>query len=150
MFRLIALRIAICCFILLVGLANVAFAQVQASRIVGTVLDPNQAGVPNSAVTVTDEATNIAQKVLTNESGAYVVTPLNPGIYRVSVSAAGFQTMVRNQVELLVDQAVRLDFDLKLGETSTSIEVTTAAPLLNSESGTPGQVITNTQIVNLP
>jgi hypothetical protein len=128
----------------------IAFAQVQAGRIVGTVYDPQRAAVPGAAVTVTDVATNISKRVITDGTGGYVVTPLNPGTYSISASAPGFQTTKRSEIELVVGQAVRVDLDLQLGETSVEVRVTAESPLLSTESGTLGQVITNTQLVNLP
>src|SRR5205823_11410163 len=60
----------------------VAFAQVQAGRIVGTVTDPNRAVVPNAKVVITNTATNQAQTLITNGAGDFVLTPVNPGVYR--------------------------------------------------------------------
>ena len=134
---------------LTVGL-GVTFGQVQAGRIVGTVYDPQRAAVPAATVTVTSVATNITRRVLADATGAYVVTPLDPGVYDVSATGPGFQTTTRAGVELVVGQAVRLDLELQLGATTTQIQVNAEAPLLSTEAGTLGQVITNTQIVNLP
>lgn len=58
--------------------------------------------------------------------------------------------MVVNVVEVQVGQSARVDVEMKLGELSSTIEVTSSAPLLDTESGTLGHVVTNTQIVNLP
>src|SRR2546422_462469 len=127
-----------------------AFAQVQSGRIVGTIYDPNKAVVPGATVTVKDLATNVARQVVTNESGDYVITPLDPGIYSVSATASGFETTVRSGIELSVGQGGRVDLQLKLGATNTQVEVTSLAPLLNTESGSLGQVITTNQIVDLP
>ena len=129
---------------------SAAFAQIQAGRIVGTVTDPNKAVIPNAQVTVTGTATNQAKTVATNELGEYAVTPLDPGLYNILVTVAGFQTTQVNNVEVIVGQSARVDVELKIGETSTKVEVTSTTPLLNTESGTLGQVVTNTQIVNLP
>ncbi len=125
-------------------------AQVQSGRIVGTVLDPNGAVVPAAQVAITATATNQTTSIQTNDSGSYVVTGLNPGMYSVRVTMQGFQTTAVNQVEVVVGQSARVDVTLKLGETSTTVDVTTAAPLLDTESGTLGHVITNKQIVDLP
>lgn len=129
---------------------SAAFAQLQSGRIVGTIYDPNKAAVPGARVTVKDTATNISRQVTTNDAGDYVVTPLNPGVYSVSATAPGFETTVRSGIELVVGQGGRVDLDLKLGATNTEVEVTAAALLLNTESGTLGQQITNQQIVGLP
>ena len=130
--------------------ACAAFAQIQTGRIAGTVYDPNKAVVPNATVTVTNTETKVAQKVLSKSAGDYVVPALNPGIYEIHVSASGFRTVVQNGVEMQVGKDLLLDFDLTLGETSSVIEVTSTVPLLNSESGSLGHVMTNRQIVDLP
>jgi hypothetical protein len=126
------------------------FAQIQTGRISGTIYDPNRAAVPNATMTVTNKATNVAQRVISNESGSYVVPSLNPGIYDISVTAPGFRTTVRSAVEMLVGKDLLLDVELTLGETSSVIEVNSELPLLNSESGSLGHVMTNSQIVDLP
>jgi hypothetical protein len=130
--------------------ASAAFAQVQAGRIVGTVYDPNHAVVPNAAVVITNVGTNQAQSLVTNHAGEFVLTPVNPGMYRVEVGAKGFGSTIVNNVEVIVGQSARVDVDLRIGDVSTRVDVAAAAPLLNTESGTLGQEITNKQIVDLP
>lgn len=130
--------------------AACALPQVESGRIVGTVTDPNHAAVPNATATITNIATNETTTVSTNGQGDYTITPLNPGLYNVSISSPGFQTAKIEKVEVQVNQSVRADIQLQIGSTSTTVEVTAAAPLLNSESGTLGTVVTNNEIVNLP
>ena len=127
-----------------------AWAQVQSGRITGTVFDPNKAVIPNASVTVTETATNVARQTTTNGSGAYVVPALNPGIYTISVTAPGFGATVRSGIEMQVGKDLLLDVDLTIGETNTTVQVTEEVPLLNSESGNLGHVMTNRQIVDLP
>ncbi len=125
-------------------------AQVQSGRVTGSVRDPNQATVPNATITVTDKATGVAQRVTSDATGNYVVPALNPGVYEFSVAAQGFKTSVRSGVEMQVGKNLLLDFDLALGETTTVVQVNAEVPLLNSESGNLGHVMTNQQIVDLP
>jgi hypothetical protein len=106
--------------------------------------------VPNASLTVTNKATNVTQKIISNESGGYVAPALNPGMYDISATAAGFRTTVRSGVEMLVGKDLLPDMDLTLGENITVVEVNSEAPLLNSESGSLGHVMTNNQIVDLP
>ncbi len=136
--------------LLTLALAVPAWSQVQTGRIVGTVRDPQQATVPRATVTVTSSATGQSMTVTTSERGDYVVTPVNPGRYRVTVAGQGFQTGVVNAVDVPVGQSVRVDVELKVGALSETTEVTAAAPLLDTESGTLGHNVTNTQIVDLP
>lgn len=125
-------------------------AQVESGRIVGTIYDQNKAVIPSAAVTVTNIATNTSQKAATSAQGEYVITPVDPGVYNISVSALGFKKMVRTGVEIEVGQIAREDFSMPIGQSTTTVEVTGAPPLLNSDNATVGQVITNRQIVNLP
>jgi hypothetical protein len=125
-------------------------AQVQAGRILGTVYDPQHAGIPGATVTVANLATNVARTVTTTAEGQYVVTPLDPGTYRVSAEIQGFQPAVRDGVELTVGQSVRVELALALSAISTEVQVTAQSPLLNTESATLSQVISNEQIVDLP
>ena len=136
--------------LLTLALAVPAWSQVQTGRIVGTVRDPQQATVPKATVTVTSSATGESRTVSTSERGDYVVTPVNPGRYEVTVVGQGFQTAVVTAVDVPVGQSVRVDVELKVGARNETTEVTAAAPLLDTESGSLGQNVTNTQIANLP
>ncbi len=129
---------------------TIAFAQLQAGRIVGQVFDPQHAAVPGATVTVTNTATNDSQIVKSDASGNYVVTPLNPGTYSVSVSALGFATMVRSGIELTVGQAAEVDLNLRVGAANTKVEVTTEGPILETQSGSLDMTVTNTQVESLP
>ena len=130
--------------------AAALFAQIQAGRIVGTVYDPNKAVIPNAKVLITNTQTNQTQTLTSNGDGDFVLTPANPGFYKVVITASGFGTAEVNQVEVVVGQSARVDVSLNIGETSTKIEVSATTPLLNTESGTLGQQVTNQQIVDLP
>ena len=125
-------------------------AQLQSGRILGTVYDPQHAGIPGATVVITNLATNIAKTVITDSEGNYAVTPLDPGNYRVSAEIPGFQTTVREGLPLTVGQAARVELTLSLGGLSTEVKVTGEAPLLNTESATLSQVISNEQIVDMP
>jgi hypothetical protein len=130
--------------------ASPTLAQLQGARIVGTIYDPQHGGIPGATVTVTNIATNVERTLVTDPQGGYVVTPLDPGAYRVTAQMPGFQTTVRDGVELTVGQSARVELVLALSSVSTEVLITTQAPLLNTESATLGQVISNEQIVDLP
>ena len=142
-------RLACVLAIWLLGVPS-ALAQLQGARIVGTIYDPQHAGIPGATVTVTNIATNVARTVNTDAEGNYVLTPLDPGTYKVTAAIAGFQTTVREGVELTVGQVARVELTLALSTLATEVLVTTQAPLLNTESATLSQVISNEQIVDLP
>src|SRR5262249_52812255 len=117
---------------------------------VGTVYDPTKAVVRGATVIATNAATNVPQTVISRDAGDYVITPLDPGVYKVTVSAPGFETLVKTGIQLDVGESVRVDFELKLGEVETQVTVEAATPLLNTESGTLGQIINNQEVVDLP
>ena len=139
----------------LVGLGFLAagascFAQLQAGRIVGQVFDPQHAAVPGATITVTNPATNVSETVKTDASGNYVVTPLNPGTYSVSATAQGFQTEVRNGIELTVGQAAEVDLNLHIGAANTKVVVNSSGPILQTQSGSLDLTVDNTQVESLP
>ena len=122
----------------------------QSGRILGTVFDPQKAGIPGATVTVTNMATNISRTAVTDSEGNYVITPIDPGTYNVSAEISGFQTTRREGLELTVGQSARVELTLNSARSSTEVQVTAETPLLNTESATLSQVITNEQIVDLP
>src|SRR5262249_36693102 len=73
-----------------------------------------------------------------------------PGVYNVRAEMQGFQTEVRNSIELQVQQVARIDFQLKVGSVAETIQVAGGSPLLTTENATVGTVIDNQRIVELP
>ncbi len=145
-----ARRILVMLVAAVVAISAPAFAQLQAGRIVGTVFDTQKAGIPGATITVTNIATNLSRTAVTDAEGNYVVTPLDPGTYHVTAEMPGFQTTRREGLVLTVGQAARVELTLNLGALSTEVQVTAETPLLNTESATLSEVITNEQIVDLP
>jgi hypothetical protein len=127
-----------------------AAAQVEQGRFVGRISDPADAVIVGAVVKVTNTGTNITQTAVTNRSGEFVVTPVAAGVYNLSVTAPGFETTTSAAIEIQVGQIVREDLKLKVGASTTVVEVTTATPLLTADSATIGQVITNSQLTELP
>jgi hypothetical protein len=125
-------------------------SQVQSGRIVGIVRDPNSAVVPNAKVIVTQTATSQARTVNTSDLGEFVITPLDPGMYSVEITAPGFEATRVSRVEVVVGESARVDVELRLGQATTTVEVSAQGQMLNTESATVGQQVTNAQIVDLP
>ncbi len=98
--------------ILLAG--QLAFGQTFGS-IGGETRDSTGAIVAGAAVTAVNVGTNATRTVVTNDAGAYAFPSLPPGTYTVKVEKAGFKTVVRNQIELQVQLAARVDFELQVG-----------------------------------
>jgi hypothetical protein len=119
-------------------------------EITGAVTDSTGGGIHNAMVTVISTATNQVRKTATNETGAYSVPFLVPGLYDVSAESSGFKVATRKGVELEVGAIARIDFSLQVGEVSQQIEVSGGAPLLATETTALGTVIENRRIVELP
>ena len=125
-------------------------AQTTFGTITGTVKDTSGAVLPDAKIVVTNEGTNQSREVSTDKSGSYVVPSVLPGIYTISAELSGFKKAVQTGITLQVNQTMRSDFTLQVGEITQTIDVEAAAPLLQSETSTVGTVVDNKQVVELP
>src|SRR5687767_4005707 len=135
-------------FIVLLVMAVPVGAQTLGT-ITGEVKDASGAVIPGAIVTATNTGTNAAREMPSNEAGAYTFAALPPGPYVVKAELQGFKT-VQNNVELHVEQTVRVNFTMEIGTLSETAEVTGVAPLITTENATVGTVIENRRIVELP
>src|ERR1700681_3557496 len=138
--------------ILLLGLTlpiGIASAQTFGD-ITGEVTDQTGAIAPNATVTATQISTNTTRTTRTNEAGLYSFPALIPGTYQVKVEVSGFQTAIRSNIELQVQQTARVDFALSVGQTTQTVEVNANALMLTTESAAVGTVIEQKSIVELP
>ena len=129
--------------------ANPAFAEPNAT-LTGRVTDPTRGVVVGATVTATNVETNISTEKETNEEGLYRFPNLPPGTYRVEVVKSGFKTIVREGLELRVQDIVALNFEMEIGSMTDSITVQEGTPLLQAETATLGQVIDRNVIAELP
>lgn len=125
-------------------------AQQVFGAIYGTVTDVTGASVVNANVTVRDVSKNVRFEVVTNTSGNYSKGQLIPGTYRVQVEAKGFRSAISSDISVTVDSTSRFDVSLGLGEVSQAIEVTAAAPLLETGRADVATTLTERQIAQLP
>jgi hypothetical protein len=126
-----------------------AVAQEVTAAITGRVTDPSGAAVAGAKVTAVDTQRGTTLTTTTNGDGAYNLPRVPIGTYNVKVENQGFQTSQQSNVTLQMNQVGRLDFALQVGNISQSVEVTSAAPLLQTESTQLGQIIdarTNTAL----
>src|SRR6202035_4354904 len=108
--------------------AVAAHSQVTGATLAGTVTDASGAIISRAQISVKNNATGVTREVTSDSSGLYTVPNLIPGDYEVRVSAQGFSTAKHSNVSLAVGQQQQLNFSLKVGETSQTVEVTGAAP----------------------
>ena len=129
--------------------AVLSFGQSETGQIAGTVTDPSGAVVPGATISVTNVGTNRTVAVQSGGSGQFSVPALGPGHYKVEVKAANFKTVTQD-VTLQVNQVLPMDFSLPPGSATENVEVTTAAPLVATDSSDLGEVIQGRQVVDLP
>lgn len=141
------LRWALSVILLLAPLA--VFGQA-GQQIGGRVTDQSGAVVPNASVTVHNELTGVDRTTETTNLGEFTVPFLNPGIYDVSVSVAGFQTVTRTKLNLSTGQALEADFALKLGKVSETVTVDSSAVVLDYDKADRGDIMENRRIEELP
>ncbi len=125
-------------------------AQVASAEVSGTVLDPTGAGVANAKVTATNKATNVVRETVTNPTGAYLINLLPPGDYVLAVEAPGFSKLSQSGLSLQINQQAQMDLTLKVGQVSEVLEVTAAAPMLQSEASSLGTVVSEKLVNQLP
>ncbi|PYY01182.1 MAG: hypothetical protein DMG63_03945, partial [Acidobacteria bacterium] len=133
--------------ILLVLLTAVAaWSQVDTGTITGTISDSQGARVGSATIIFLEVATGVTTRAQTQSSGEYASPPLRPGDYKVTAEAQGFKTESRAGLSLRVQDRLRIDFTMSLGAVSESVEVTSEAPVIQSETSSLGQVIMSRQI----
>jgi hypothetical protein len=141
---------AVCISLALFCFSGTLSAQQVFGSIFGTVTDPSGAAVNGAKVTITDVNKGTTSDVTTNESGNYSKGQLILGNYQVTIEAAGFQKTVSNPIPVTVDNAARYDVVLTVGNVTQEVEVTAAAPLLQSDRADVAQTFTSQQIEELP
>jgi len=132
------------------GILTSAYAQFDTGTVLGTVRDNSGAVIPGATVTIRDEGTSLTQTQTTSAGGEYVFTPLKIGRYSIEVEHAGFKKERRTGLVLNIQQQAVADFTLSVGDVTNEIEVTAAAPILQTESGSVGHVIEGKTINDLP
>ena len=135
--------------VLLIMAALCGFAQ-NTGTITGTVTDQANAVLPNANVTVTNQNTGVAVAVTTNGEGAFVVTPLNPATYKVTVEAAGFRQYIQENIVLQLNSRIGLPtIAMQVGATGESITVEAQAGQLETVTAERSGVVTGRQIVDI-
>jgi hypothetical protein len=133
----------------MVASASFVFGQAT-SRLTGDVSDRTGAAIAGAVITITNIETGNERKVTSTESGNYSVPSLAPGEYTITASKEGFRQARREGVRLEVNQTARLDFSLELGAVTETVNVVGAAPLIDSDTSSIGQVVETKAIEDLP
>lgn len=150
MFTVRLRQIALTASALLLGAALSSSAQETRATLNGHVQDSSGAAVPGATVTLHNNGTGADTSVKTGGEGDYTAAFLVPGNYSVRARAQGFKEVVRNNVELHVQDQLTVDLTLSAGETSEVVTVTADAPLLDEGTATRGSLIDNAKVTELP
>jgi hypothetical protein len=141
--------------LVLLGVACLQFtlpasAQEVSAGITGRITDASGAGIPGATVTAKDTMRGTEWPTQTNMEGIYAFPRIPVGIYELRVEMQGFKTARRPDIQLELNQRARVDIQMQVGEISSTVEVTGAAPLLNTETTIVGSLISSNAIVNTP
>ena len=143
LFTLLVLILAMTC-------VRPANAQVAGASLSGTIMDPSGAIVPNAQIVITDVNTGVARNVASTSAGFYVAPNLLPGVYKLSVTAAGFSTMERTGITLTVGEQQVLDVKLQVGQVSQTVQVSGEGMNVELASSSISAQVNATTVRELP
>jgi hypothetical protein len=118
--------------------------------ILGTVTDPSGAATPHARVTVREIATGLTRTEFANNEGEYSIPQLPAGRYDLEVEAPNFKKTERTGIELRVDERLRIDVPLAVGQVTEIVAVEAASSVVSTDSATVGNVVDNKKVTELP
>jgi Carboxypeptidase regulatory-like domain len=125
-------------------------AQAVTGTILGTVTDSTGALIPGATITLTHAGTSLTRTLVSDAAGEYTAPSLPTGKYTVTAELSGFKTMSQPNVDLGVDQRVRINVRLEIGTVSETITITGQSPLVQISSSELGTTVNEEQIKTLP
>jgi hypothetical protein len=125
-------------------------AQESRGALTGAVKDPQGSAVPDAEIVARQVGTNFENRTTTNVSGVYVIPFLNVGSYTLTVTAKGFKTAVKRDIQLSVGERRQVDFDLELGAVSDTVTISASADLLDTADASRGTLFDANKIADLP
>src|SRR5437016_647491 len=120
------------------------------AQIRGVVTDQSGAVVPGATLVITNDATGISVTAHRDGHGQYILTGLRPAVYTIKTDAAGFRPVEQRNVVLQVSQQTTMNFELHPLGVITTVLVTEAAPLLDTESASLGMDVSNEYVRDIP
>src|SRR4051812_34218300 len=145
-----AMTCGVMAVLLSVALAMPAAAQTLYGSLTGNVTDATGAAVPNAKVEALNVGTGILKTDQTNERGAYLFNDLQPGTYRVTISARSFSSRVVEGVNIAQNTTLRVDSTLSVSQIQESVTVNASSVTLQTDRADINNVLRSTQVVELP
>ena len=127
-----------------------ALAQVDTGGILGQVSDASGGRIPGAHVTAKEESTGITHTATTDTDGSYSLTPLKLGFYTLTVSKPGFKETVQAHIEVTIQSRLEVNPTLQVGAVTDSVQVTSATPILETQSSSVQQLVDTRAINDLP
>jgi len=131
-------------------LSSCTWAQEVTASIVGTVVDPSGAAVSGATITAKDLDRGTILTTTTNEAGAFNISGVPVGKYQIKAEAKGFQSAINSNLTITLNQTARLNFQLRIGQATETVEVTAVAPLLQTDTSLLGNVVDSVTVASLP
>lgn len=144
-----ALRCATALFLLLLFAGVPASAQSDNANVSGTITDPSGAAIPGAKVSLKNQSTGLAREATTNESGAYMIPTVPPGMYTFTVEATGFKKHESTGNKIDPSVPANISAEMQVGALSEVVEVTATASALQTESGALGRVVEGKQMQDI-
>jgi hypothetical protein len=143
--RVVLPFIAVCLF----AIGTPILAQSDTSSLSGAVSDASGAMVPNAKIAVHNTATGSDRQTITNESGNFTLSNIQPGNYTVRVESAGFQSVILDNVSVDPSIGRHVEVTLKPGDVSSNVTVEAETNSVQTESASVGQLVTQEQVKNI-
>jgi hypothetical protein len=132
------------------ALTTLLAAQSATSSLRGTITDQKGAVVQGATVTLSNSATGYLRTTKSGADGVYQFLEVPPAAYNLTVASSGFATLKQDKVILQVSQPATLDISMKVAGAAEVVEVTSAAPMVNTTDATQGNVFDSNQLISLP
>ncbi len=136
--------------LLLLGVSSSSFAQVDTGAIVGTVNDSQQQRIADASIVLRQESTGIERTAKSGHDGTFNFSPLSIGTYTLTIRHEGFDRAVRNNLVISAQSVLREDVSLQVGSVNQTVEVTAAAPLLETQTSALQHLVSERAINDLP
>ena len=148
--RIILWGISLGMFLVCLCVGEPAWAQQTTAAITGTVVDEGGAAVNSAIITVIDTDRGLVYTTKTTDNGTYNFVRIPIGNYQVKAEAQGFQSALQSGLTLVLNQTARLDFKMHIGAVTTTTQVTSEAPQLQSETTQVSTLIDSKTVTDIP
>lgn len=136
--------------VVLFAMSTLLLAQTATSSLRGTITDPKGAVLQGATVTLGNASTGFSRTTKTGNDGGYQFLEVPPATYALTVSYSGFATLKQDKVTLQVSQPETLNLSMEVKGSTEIVEVTSAAPVVNTTDASQGSVFNSTQLTSLP